>query len=177
MGFDVSRYSPQVQAVLALDGNGSRPMPLANGKPVQAGLDALSGQSAEALFPDGYSPEAALSGLYLYFCGYDRSHGISQDIGTVEGSFWHGILHRQEPDPDNAKYWFRRVGEHPIFSKLRDAAIELGFAAKRTWDPFAFIDYCEAARRKPGSREEQTAMAVQLAEWQLLFDYCARPAR
>ena len=106
----------------------------------------------------------------------DRT-GISQDIGTVEGSFWHGILHRQEPDPDNAKYWFRRVGEHPIFSKLRDAAIELGFAAKQIWDPFAFIDYCEAARRKPGSREEQTAMAIQLAEWQLLFDYCARPAR
>ena len=85
-------------------------MPLANGTIVRAGVDALSGKSASQLFPGAFSPEAALSGLYLYFCAYDQSHSISQDISSVEGSFWHGIMHRQEPDPGNAGYWFRRVG-------------------------------------------------------------------
>jgi hypothetical protein len=84
-------------------------------------------------------------------------------------------MHRQEPDPANAGYWFRRVGSHPIFPALRDAASESGFPVQDKWDPFAFIDYCEQARRRPGSIEENIAMAVQFAEWQLLFDYCARP--
>lgn len=175
MGFDPSQYSADVQAILAIDGNGARLMPLANGKTVRAGVEALSGKSARHLFPGVFSPEAALSGLYLYFCAYDESHSLSQDISSAEGSFWHGIMHRQEPDPGNSGYWFRRVGNHPIFPALRDAAADAGFPAKGAWDPFAFIDYCEEARRKPGSTEEKIAMAVQLAEWQLLFDYCARP--
>jgi hypothetical protein len=45
---------------------------------------------------------------------------------------------------------------------------------KNAWDPFRFIDFCERARQMPGSTDEQLAKAVQLAEWQLLFDYCAR---
>jgi hypothetical protein len=175
MVFDPGRYGAEVQAILALDGNGERPMPLAGGKPATGAIEALSKWNARKLFPDAFSPEAAFSGLYLYFCAYDEAHAISQDIETAEGSFWHGIMHRQEPDPGNAAYWFRRVGQHPIFAQLRDAAAELGFRVKDTWDPFAFIDFCEDARKRSGSREEHTAMAVQLAEWQLLFDYCARP--
>jgi hypothetical protein len=175
MGFDTSQYSADVQTILAIDGDGARPMPLADGTIVRSGVDALVGKSASQLFPGAFSPEAALSGLYLYFCAYDQSHSISQDISSVEGSFWHGIMHRQEPDPGNSGYWFRRVGNHPVFPDLRDAAAEAGFPVKDKWDPFAFIDYCEQARRRPGSTEERIAMAVQLAEWQLLFDYCARP--
>ena len=182
--FDSRDYGAEVEAILALDGRGSRPMPLANGTRIHSGIAALATRKAEDLLPHSRSPEAALSGLYLYFCAYDESHSLSQDIPTVEGSFWHGIMHRQEPDAGNAGYWFRRVGQHAVFPALRDAAAAIAeqngatkFHVKVTWDPFAFIDYCELARRKPGSIEEETAMAIQLAEWQLLFDYCARPAQ
>jgi hypothetical protein len=177
MGFDPSQYGTEVQAILALDGDGRRPMPLANGARVEAGIHAVTKHSAHELFPGAFSPDAARSGLYLYFCGYDESHEISQNISTVEGSFWHGIMHRQEPDAGNAEYWFRRVGEHAVFPALRDRAQELDFPVKDRWDPFAFIEFCERARHKPGSKEEELAMAVQLAEWQLLFDYCARAKR
>ncbi len=49
-------------------------------------------------------------------------------------------------------------------------------AAMPLRDPFAFIDFCEQARRRPGSESEQLALRIQLAEWQILFDYCAGPA-
>jgi hypothetical protein len=175
MAFEWTAYGAEVRGILALKGSGAEPMPLANGTPLQAGVDAIEGRSAAELFPGAPAPNGALAGLYLYFCAYEQAHGIAQDIETAEGSFWHGILHRQEPDPGNAGYWFRRVGQHPVYPALRQAAADLGFPVKSAWDPFAFIDFCESARRKPGSKDEKTAMTIQLAEWQLLFDYCARP--
>src|SRR5207245_11135 len=54
------------------------------------------------------------SGLYLRFNFLDESHTISQGIHTVEGSYWHAIMHRREPDYSNAKHWFRKVGQHPV---------------------------------------------------------------
>jgi hypothetical protein len=174
MGFDPANYSTAVQSILSLDGNGERAMPLANGSVNRAGIEAIAGYDAADLFSESFSSQAALSGLYLYFCGYDQAHAIAQDLGTSEGSFWHGILHRQEPDAGNAAYWFRRVNQHPVFPLLKDRAEQLGLPVKKQWDPFRFIDFCEEARQKPGSSDEQLAKAVQLAEWQLLFDYCAR---
>jgi len=176
--FDPSSYGKDVEDILALDGWGNRLMPLAGGDCVATARKALKGRAARQLFPGSAHPDAAFSGLWLYFSCYDESHTLSQDIGSAEGSFWHGILHRQEPDPGNAAYWFRRVGSHPTFPAIRDAAENLGteglFSVAGTWDPFAFIDFCEAARRKPGSPAESLALRIQLAEWQILFDWCAR---
>ncbi len=184
MPFSSSDYGKAVEDILALDGHGARRMPLAAGKPFQPGITALAGKKAEDLFKGARSPEAALSGLYLYFCGYDQSHSLSQEIQTAEGSFWHAIMHRQEADPSNSAYWFRRVGQHPTFPQLQQAAEETlqqrptsSFFLKSTWDPFTFIDFCEKARRDPGSPDEEIAMQIQLAEWQLLFDYCAKRVR
>ena len=137
-------------------------------------LARLRATNAAALFPTARAPEAALAGLHLYFSCLEECHTLAQDIATAEGSYWHAIMHRQEPDPGNAGYWFRRVGAHPIFPALRDAAARLGYAAGAQWDPLAFIDACERrAAEAPAPREEGVALRVQLAEWQLLFDYCA----
>lgn len=177
MAFDSHAYGPAVAALLALDGDGERLMPLALGtcSSVEAGR-ILRTATAKEWFPHSRAPEAALSGLWLYFSCLDESHSLSQEIHTVDGSFWHGIMHRQEPDAGNSGYWFRRVGAHPVFPRLRDAAKALGYPAGSKWDPFAFIDYCEEARLRPGSETEQLAQRVQRAEWQILFDYCASPA-
>src|SRR5262245_62055271 len=123
MIFDAGAYGSQVESILALDGAGQRLMPLASGHcSSKEALARLKQASAAQLFPDASAPEAALSGLYLYFSCLDESHGISQGISTTEGSFWHGIMHRQEPDAGNSSYWFRRVGTHPVFPALRQAA-------------------------------------------------------
>lgn len=184
MLFDPSAYGSQVERILALDGNGNRLMPLAGGQcSSPEARQQLAQHQPRDLFPQSRAPEAALSGLWLYFSCLEESHRLSQQIHTREGSFWHAIMHRQEPDPANSAYWFRRVGTHPIFDLLAKEAAELaasipeaGFTPGAKWDPFRFIEFCEQARLKPGSEAEQLALRIQRAEWQLLFDYCASPA-
>lgn len=143
---------------------------------------ALRGKRGADLFSGSFAPDAALAGLWVYFSCFDEAHAIAQDLASAEGSYWHAILHRREPDPGNAGYWFRRVGTHPVFRQLRtEAAAVLARASQpvalqlqKEWDPFAFIEFCESARKRRGSADEQIAREIQLAEWQLLFDYCAR---
>ena len=172
---DFTKYLPPINELLALDGHGERLMPLAAGTcSSPEAYKRLHSASPRTLFPDSRAPEAAMAGLYLYFSCLDEAHTIAQAIETPDGSFWHGIMHRQEPDAGNAAYWFRRVGRHAIFPQLRAAAESLGYTTGAAWDPVAFIDACEEARRQPGSAQELLMQKVQLAEWQLLFDYCAR---
>jgi hypothetical protein len=133
------------------------------------------------LFPSARAPKAAASGLLLLAGCWDESHKVSQDIASPEGSYWHAIAHRIEPDSSNAAYWFRRVGEHPIFPELHrkaSAIIERGapWHLRQAWDPFLFIEMCEQARRAPGSDKEDAALQIQRAEWELLFEWCALPA-
>jgi hypothetical protein len=183
MVFDPESYGAGVASILALDGHGRRLMPLEiGGHEVQTARHTLQHHAANDLFSGSRAPDAALSGLWLYFSFFDEAHSIAQDIHTADGSYWHGILHRQEPDAGNAGYWFRRVGRHAIFAALRDEADALvtaagtktKFAPGAQWDPFAFTDFCEYARTRAGSVEEHIAQQIQLVEWQLLFDHCAR---
>ncbi len=160
-------------------------MPLLAGRcSSESARTALRGKTAPELFPNAAAPDAALSGLWLYFSCFDECHAICQDIPTADGSYWHAILHRQEPDAGNAAYWFRRVGRHSVFPALAEAAREMlsgqlpTFSCAAQWDPFAFIEFCERARQMPETAPEHRAcMEIQRAEWQLLFDHCARPGR
>ncbi len=68
---------------------------------------------------------------------------------------------------------FLTAGAHAIFPALREEAAAIGLDFGTRWDPFAFIDVCEKARRAPGTALERAALEIQRAEWQLLFDWCA----
>jgi hypothetical protein len=121
---------------------------------------------------------ASMAGLWLFHDFLDESHNISQDLHTAEGSFWHAILHRREPDYWNAKYWFRRVGPHPIGESLRAASIQLdhervwpALHISNKWDATAFVDLCEK-HADPNSSGHDFCRKVQQAEWNLLFEYC-----
>ncbi len=59
------------------------------------------------------------SGLHLWNDSLTKSHNISQNIKNQTGSYWHGIMHRLEPDYSNAKYWFKQVGIHPVYILLQ----------------------------------------------------------
>ena len=99
--------------------------PLGPGAPQTQFEQPLKEISPESLLGDTVvSPKEArccLAGMWLWNGFLDRSHEISQNIDTPEGSWWHGIMHRREPDAGNAAYWFRRVGDHPLFAALGDS--------------------------------------------------------
>ena len=81
-------------------------------------------------------------------------------------------MHRREPDASNSKYWWRRVGNHPVFTQLAGEAARLGW---RVWNPEVFVDACEE-ERGTGSEREALLREVQRTEWELLFDWCYRRA-
>ncbi len=149
-----------------------RLMPLGPGTPNSAARDELAALTPQSLFTmqvqDIECAKACLAGLWLLHDFLDETHTISQDISTAEGSWWHGIMHRREPDYGNSKYWFRRVGRHPAFQIVNERLAELGLPE---WEPFAFVDRCERAARTGGD-EERVCREMQRIEWQVLFEYC-----
>ena len=173
--FDPRRYGAALVPLL-------EPLPLAGlgpGKPNGAVRDLLASLSVERSFGqihDRSMAQACLSGLWLLHDFLDESHAISQDISSTTGSYWHGILHRREPDAANAAYWFRQVGEHPIFAALAKKAESHGLhLPSNRWSPFDFIDLCEK-HRGTGAKEETLLRQVQRSEWELLFDWCFQQA-
>lgn len=139
------------------------PMPgLEHGPPASELAESLDTPSAGNDLND-----ACQSGLWLLAGDLDRSHSISQSLPTAEGSFWHGIMHRREGDFGNAKYWFRRVGAHPVIDTLAERA------GDRYPHGAAFVDACERALRGDAA-EREACRRVQWLEWQLLFVRCLR---
>jgi hypothetical protein len=120
---------------------------------------------------------AVKAGLLLWNDDLDASHRLSQQIGVATGSYWHGIMHRREPDYANSKYWFNRVGRHPVMRALSDRAdpehARAAFLAHQRYDPLAFIDACEAAERQS---DDSGLRRFQLLEIRALLDYCLTEA-
>jgi len=161
--FETSAFGSNIAALL----RDPRLPELGSGSPnrsLHSALAALTPENAFATLSDRSMALGCISGLWLLHDFLDESHAISQEISTTTGSYWHGIMHRREPDPANAKYWFRHVGHHPVFDLLSNES-------DKRWDSFAFIDRCEACRGS-GDEEELACRQIQLREWHILFAWC-----
>lgn len=188
--FDPAHFGPGWAELL----NSDRCRPLGAGKPdaslrqkVQAA--ELSQLFSHANITDGEMAELCLAGAWLLADDLAASHTISQQIENSTGSYWHGIMHRREGDFDNAKYWFRRVGQHPVFEPLAVAAQQLAaesvpcatrekLLSAGSWDPYAFVDQCAACERSKSTSDHDALLCRQVAqaEWELLFAFCYEQA-
>jgi hypothetical protein len=197
---DTNAYDPRVRALWPAE-----PAPLGPGvarESARPHLHALAqalladpahGRTASAPPSLGGRPivdlaacRGCVAALWLAHNFLDESHRLSQETDTPEGSYWHGIMHRREPDYANAKYWFRRVGQHPIHLPLAEHAAKLAqnsyvdeparfLRDLAAWDAFRLVDLCEAIARGR-SRCEALARQIAQVEWELLFDHCYRRA-
>ena len=149
-------------------------MPLDAGQPNQAARSRLDDLSLDKAFAgrriaDTNMAHCCLAGVWLLHNFLDESHTISQGIATTSGSFWHGIMHRREGDFSNAKYWFDRAGDHPVFTALTAAD---GSA----WDSHRFVDECQRALRTGDANQIAALRQSQQREWHTLFNFCYQAA-
>ena len=159
----------------------ARAIPLVRSETARADdISMVKQDTPEHLFPKARDAASALSGLFLLLGDWKASHDTAQNLSSREGSYWHAIVHRMEPDARNSRYWYRRVGAHPLYQPLFEEARDIlstnpvpGWALGSAWEPTRFVDWCEDARLRPGSRQEGTALAIQRSEFHLLYHWCA----
>lgn len=158
-------------------------------------LKSAISSAVSSLEPGTLEHRCLESGLLLFWDFPEESHQISQTMegkgSPRTGDYWHGIMHRREPDAGNASYWFRRVGRHPAFehlgTRIVDWMSELGATApqidlvcrrllsNRSFDPFAMIQLSERALVYPDSEEDVTCRMVQYLEMLNLLSWsCGR---
>jgi hypothetical protein len=186
----IERLTPAARAVLALGGTSpyTALVPSSTGSPdARAALEKLDATSV--VTPPVASRDdaaAVLSGLWLLHDFLDESHTISQGLHGAGGSFWHAIMHRREGDFSNSKYWYARVGRHPVLQSLTAKADDLvkPYPADKSlfrltangWDPGRFVDLVEEVHDRPDDPRLEVTIKLQQLEWRSLFEYCLRVA-
>lgn len=177
-------YGPAAQELIAKAAAEKRPQTLVFAAAAVTAQPLLSAMTDQSISKNRrvrmpHDAQALHAALWLLFDFMKESHDISQQIATPSGSYWHGILHRREPDAFNAKYWMARVGEHPIFPELLADAKEIAakhpgtnladsLDAAKTWGGAWFADQCCA---ECDGETREMLLEIQRREWALLFDY------
>ena len=168
---DTDSLTADVLSVIA-----DAPMPGLGDQPRSKETRAAVQQVVQTASLTGTLQEA---GLWLLAGELDLSHNVSQSCDSQEGSFWHGIMHRREGDFGNSKYWFRRVGRHPVHQRLatqiEKQAANLdheAFPVASLLEPDSLaenlVDLCQSATRK-SSGWKPVLEQICWWEWQLLY--------
>lgn len=140
--------------------------------------------------------------LYQNNDDLDTAHQICQELGQQtdlpEISYWHGIIHRREPDFNNARSWFQktqhmqanqaiyqatyqllqRAIQMPDYGDAREIALQFlrHLQNQDTWDALYFLDLCETAEKEKNKILQKLLIDIQNIEFQTLFQWTFQKA-
>lgn len=156
-------------------------------EPASAASGAHPGARAEAA-------RALKAAFHLWNDHLQAAHDLVAHASDPASFALHGIMHRREGDYGNAKYWFRRTGDHPAFhglpARVADivrrrrredgwhgdpvaSALEM-LASHGAWNPYLFVDAVAMQERRVGGEETRAALEeVQHEELMAMIRYLA----
>jgi hypothetical protein len=83
---------------------------------------AIAGTALVAGLPQRRA-DLLLACLLLWHDRLEAAHRLVQrHEGDPDADCLHAIMHRREPDEANSRYWWSRVGVHPLATELADKA-------------------------------------------------------
>lgn len=132
----------------------------------------------------------------------DTAHQICQTIGETtdapEVCYWHGLIHRREPDFNNARSWFQktlnfaannllhqavynflqRAIQMPDYGDTREVALQFWqhLKTQNTWDALYFLNVCESAIENPNPDLQKLLEDIQAIEFDTLFHWTFQKA-
>ena len=113
------------------------------------------------------------AGLFFLNGDWDLAHRAAQGLDSANGAYWHALVHRQEGDFSNSRYWMHRVGDSPLFPLLVEVAgregEEAGVVPRGRWDPARFTDFYADPSHHHWTRR------VERREMKALLELCLRP--
>lgn len=141
------------------------------------------------------SPEhqaVLLAALHLFNDDLDQSHTICQsfDREFAPSSYWHGVIHRREPDFKNALGWFARADKWEGLLHIRDGvqdvlqrvllipeyggARDTAFGLKRhldavgVWDPAYFVEMCSNYKDRSENDKMESVLLREIQEAEMV---------
>ncbi|MBT4136607.1 MAG: hypothetical protein HOE48_01770, partial [Candidatus Latescibacteria bacterium] len=140
--------------------------------------------------------------LYQKNDDLDTAHQICQTIGKTadapEICYWHGLIHRREPDFKNAHSWFQksrnlaannqlyqatynflqRAIQMPDYGDTREVALQFWQHLRNqgTWDALYFLNLCESAIENKNSDLQKLLEDIQAIEFETLFQWTFQKA-
>ncbi|MEQ1829267.1 MAG: hypothetical protein ABL921_25105 [Pirellula sp.] len=126
----------------------------------------------------------AVAMLWLRIGEIERPHSIVQNDASPIGSYLHGIVHRLEGDFWNSNYWFQRVHDAALLSRVSSTVLgglkSTGMVeAARTLDllqadgfrPASFVAACEFVEAKRSKLTNVDLLErVGFLEWSSLWE-------
>lgn len=124
-----------------------------------------------------------LAALWLLEGDLDQSHRFSQRWETLNGSYWHAIMHRREGDWSNSKYWYRRSSKNPVINSFKQTILaHHAYRAVlpelvRPMEVNEFLEAWVDVNQKAVATEASDRLVTHVrelawVEWQLLLAHC-----
>lgn len=179
-GLDASVFQEVMNRMLVLVIGKISPVAPAPAVTPKGPAATLRGKLDTGQMDDVISPatrDCLLAGLWLLEGDLDKAHTLCQSVDTAFGAAWHAIVHRQEGDFWNSKYWWRQA-HGAKFDRFSTALLQIIQAAPPAlaelllplaarYQPMSLVDWVERWQQQDDTRP--VLLELQRWEWMVMF--------